>query len=132
MDNAIKKNKKILIVEDNQDILDILTDWLSSIGYETAGYNAVIDIISLVGEIKPDLIILDYLVGEINGGEFCHQLKHDPHTKHLPVIMLSAHQRVIDSLGHYGWDAFIAKPFDLEELAQQIVILLQKQPELFQ
>lgn len=78
-------------------------------------------------ELKPDPVMLDYLLGDINGGEYCVQLKKEARTKHLPVIMLSAHQRVIDSLGHYGWDAFVAKPFDLKDLAQQINSMLSRQ-----
>ena len=112
--------KKILILEDNQEIIDILTDWLGSLGYEIAAYTTLSDIIALAQELKPDLVMLDYFIGDINGGEYCHQLKHNPLTRHLSVIMLSAHQRVIDSLGHYGWDAFVAKPFDLEDLARRI------------
>jgi len=124
MQNANIKSQKILILEDTQDILELLTDWLSSLGYEVAAYATVTDIISLTKEMQPDLVLLDYLLGGINGGEYCAQLKKHPDTKHIPVIMLSAHQRVIDSLGHYGWDAFVAKPFDLEELAEQISHLI--------
>lgn len=117
--------QKILILEDTQDVLDLLTDWLTSIGYEVAAYTTVMDIIALAKETQPDLVLLDYLLGGINGGEYCAQLKKHTYTNHIPVIMLSAHQRVIDSLGHYGWDAFVAKPFDLEDLAVQISQLME-------
>jgi CheY-like chemotaxis protein len=89
-------------------------------------YTSVTEIIALAEETQPDLVLLDYLLGGINDGEYCHQLKHHPHTGHIPVIMLSAYQRVIESLGDYGWDAFVAKPFDLEQLARQTERLLQK------
>ena len=124
INNGSEALKRILILEDNQDILEMLTEWLTSIGYEVAAYHSVTDIVSLVEENRPDLIMLDYLLGGINGGEYCSQLKKNQKTKHIPIIMLSAHQRVIDSLGHYGWDAFVAKPFDIEELAQQINTLI--------
>ena len=119
--------KKILILEDNADIVELLTDWLTSQGYEIAAYEAVDDIIRLAKKIQPDLVLLDYLLGGVNGGEYCAELKKHPETLHIPVIMLSAHQRVIDSLGHYGWDAFVAKPFDLEDLVVQINGLVQPQ-----
>ena len=127
MENALTETtKKILILEDNPDILEILTDWLTSIGYQVAAYSTVNDIIELAEETKPDLVLLDYLLGGINGGEYCSQLKKNAKTGHILVVMLSAHQRVIDSLGHYGWDAFVPKPFDLEYLAAQINMLIEK------
>ncbi|UOE50948.1 response regulator [Mucilaginibacter sp. SMC90] len=111
---------KILILEDNADITEVLTDWLSAISYEVITCQQVDDIVKLAEEVRPNLVLLDYLLGGINGGEYCAQLKKNGGTQHIPVIMLSAHQRVIESLGHYGWDAFIAKPFDLAELASKI------------
>ena len=62
------------------------------------------------------LVIVDYILEGINGGELCHQLKINPRTKHLPVIMISGYQRVLESLGNYGADYFLPKPFDLNEL----------------
>lgn len=112
--------KKILIIEDNEDILEVLTDWLRTIDYDVAAHRQVHNIITLAEQVRPDLVLLDYILEGINGGEYCVQLKKNPKTQHLPVIMLSAHQRMIDSLGHYGWDAFVAKPFDLNELAEHI------------
>ncbi|WP_413666731.1 response regulator [Mucilaginibacter sp. Mucisp86] len=128
MNKALNETlKKILILEDNQDILEILSEWFTTAGYEVAAYDTVTDIIALTEAHQPDLVLLDYLLGGINGGEYCAQLKKHRTTGHIPVIMLSAHQRVIDSLGHYGWDAFVAKPFDLECLTKQIDSLISQQ-----
>ncbi|TSJ36387.1 response regulator [Mucilaginibacter corticis] len=117
---------KILLLEDNADITEMLRTWLSSLNYEVITFQQVEDIVTLAEEVSPDLVLLDYLLGGINGGEYCAQLKKNAGTQHIPVIMLSAHQRVIESLGHYGWDAFIAKPFDLSELALKISELIDK------
>lgn len=124
--------KKILILEDNLEITELLTEWLSSFNYEICSFQQVDDIIKLTEEIGPDLIIVDYLLGGINGGEYCAQLKKHSGTKLIPVLMLSAHQRVIESLGHYGWDAFMAKPFDLEELVLKVRSLIRRYDEALQ
>lgn len=117
--------QKILILEDQQDLRELLTDWLITLDYQVSAFDQTDHIIHLATQTNPDLVILDYILDGINGGEYCHQLKHHPQTRDIPVLMLSAHQRVIDSLGHYGWDAFVAKPFDLDDLGHQIRTLLE-------
>jgi CheY-like chemotaxis protein len=59
-------------------------------------------------------------VYSINGGELCAQIKKNPATQPIPVILLSAHSRVLDSLGHYSYDEFIAKPFDVNAFLKTI------------
>ncbi|QQL49945.1 response regulator [Mucilaginibacter ginkgonis] len=117
-------SKKILILEDNGDIIELLKEFLPPLGYEVIAFNSVTDIITIIKENKPSIVIIDYLLGSINGGEYCAQIKKNKETEDIPVIMLSGHQRVIESLGNYGWNSFIAKPFDLDELAIEIKKLL--------
>ncbi len=69
---------------------------------------------------KPDLVIIDYLLKGINGGEVCHQLKVNEQTSKIPVILMSAYPQVFKSLGNYKCDEFIAKPFDLYDLVEAI------------
>lgn len=73
-----------------------------------------------VTAINADIVILDYILFGINGGELCHMLKTTPETCHIPVIMVSAYPRVLESLGNYGSDAFIAKPFNLSDITDTI------------
>ena len=128
MDNGLRRSR-ILILDDNDDILEMLRELLTNEGYEVKTFTSVSDIIQLTEETKPSLVLLDYLLAGINGGEYCHQLKKHPLTSHIPIIMLSAHQRVIESLGNYGWDAFIAKPFDVDSLTATISELLKVSAE---
>jgi CheY-like chemotaxis protein len=65
------------------------------------------DIFALIEKFNPDLIILDYILNGINGGELCHQVKHNSKTSLIPVIIYSAYTKVIQSLGDYGCDAFV-------------------------
>lgn len=108
--------KKILIVDDNNDLLDLLSEALATEGYEVECASHVDNIYETVRNSQAGLVIIDYILEGINGGELCHQIKINPRTMHLPVVMISAYQRVLESLGNYGADHFIAKPFDLNEL----------------
>lgn len=111
---------KILIVDDDVAILAMLEEVFKDRGYEVQVCNYTKDIIGLIKESKPDLIILDYLIGGMNGGEMCAQIKKDIHTKHLPVVLITAYEKVIQSLGSYGCNVLVSKPFDNETLLEQI------------
>lgn len=108
--------KKILIIDDNNDLLDLLREALAAEGYEVECASNVDCIYEAVRNSRARLVIIDYILEGVNGGELCHQLKINPRTMHLPVIMISAYPRVLESLGNYGADHFLAKPFDLDEL----------------
>lgn len=114
------QQKRILVLDDNEDIINLIKDILADEDYEVTGHTQTDDIIRLIKQEKPDVVLIDYLLTGINGGEFCHQIKKHPDTAHTPVIMLTAHTRVLNSLGNYGWDAFIEKPFDNADLKQTI------------
>jgi CheY-like chemotaxis protein len=122
-------NNHILILDDSQDILNILDQALTDEGYRVTTYNHCEDVLKVVKEHQPNLVLLDYLLFGINGGEWCHQIKTDPSTMHIPVILMSGYPRVLESLGNYGSDAFIAKPFDLEVLYKTVDHWLPEQHE---
>src|ERR1700748_2807503 len=94
--------KKILVLDDNQDIMEMIKEAMLSEGYQVKGITFTDDIITSVKQYNPDLVLMDYLLSGINGGEFCHQIKTHPETAHIRVVMLSAYPRVLLSLGNYG------------------------------
>lgn len=112
--------KHILIIDDDQDLLDILKAHLTESGYEVTVFQEVNDIITSVDMYKPDIVILDYLLQGINGGDLCCQIRRNQGTSHIPVILMSAHFRVLLSLGTYDCHEFIEKPFDLNHLSERI------------
>ena len=112
--------KQILIVEDDDDILALLKDALEKDGFEVTGLNYTESIIKSITKYVAELVILDFLLPGINGGEMCHEIKFHPALTDMPVIMLSAFPRVLESLGDYGADVFIAKPFDIKELLNAV------------
>lgn len=113
-------SKKILIIDDQNDTLDLLKEIFEDEGYEVTALPYTDDIIRSIAQYQPNLVMLDFLLAGINGGELCHQLKTNSLSAHIPVIMLSGYPRVLESLGSYGADAFIAKPFDLAHLTDSV------------
>jgi DNA-binding response OmpR family regulator len=112
--------KHILIIDDDQDILEITRDLLLYMGYTVTTLNEVSDIIAAMNTYNPDLVMVDYLLQEINGGELCAQIKRNEQTRHIPVILMSAHSRVVLSLGTYNCDELLEKPYDIHYLSARI------------
>ncbi len=115
--------KHVLVIEDDADIREVLTTILTEDGYGVTTREESDDVIKEVLEIGPDLIITDYILQGINGGEYCSAIKKDERTAHLPVIILSGFGKVLHSLGDYQADMIIDKPFDNAELLQEVAKL---------
>jgi CheY-like chemotaxis protein len=113
-------SKRILILDDNQDILDIVHETLSYEKFDVKSTSSGEEVMPMVESFFPDLVILDYRVAGINGGELCKQIKCHPKFKDIPVIIFSAYINHDDELFGYGCDAIINKPFDLTELVEKV------------
>ena len=112
--------KRILVLDDNQDILDIVHETLTYERFEVESTSDSDAVIPLIETFSPDLIILDYRVAGVNGGEICRQIKDHPDFSFIPVIIFSAYINHNDELYGYGCDAIINKPFDLTELVEKV------------
>lgn len=113
--------KKILAVDDNHAILDALNDILSFEGYEVVTLSDGRSIFEAIAESRPDLILLDVMLDDLDGREICHAIKDDRNTNHIPVILISATHNLQDTLKTPGApNDFIAKPFDIEYLLTKI------------
>jgi len=117
--------KRVLVIDNDPAVLDIMQEALGYEGFEVTAVEGTQDICKLVKATKPQLVVIDYMLNGVNGGELCHQIKSYPDTGKLPVILFSAYPRVFNSLGTYGCDVFIAKPFDLAVLIDQVQALTQ-------
>jgi two-component system response regulator VicR len=113
-------SKRIIILDDNQDILDIVHETLTYEQFDVKSTSNSADVIPLLEAFNPDLVILDYRVAGTNGGELCKQIKCDPKFENVPVIIFSAYINHDDELFAYGCDAIINKPFDLAELVEKV------------
>src|SRR3954470_8363937 len=113
-------SRRILILDNDPGMLDVMQDVLHYEGFSVKAISDTDDIFKCITEYTPDLVLLDYILDGINGGELCAQIKKNPLTSHLPVIIMSAYSRVLLSLGNYGCDDFIAKPFDLDDFINRV------------
>ncbi|MBS7564639.1 response regulator [Mucilaginibacter sp. Bleaf8] len=112
--------KRILVLDDNMDILEIVHEILSYEKFEVKSTSDSTNIIAIAEAYQPDLIILDYKLMDANGGDICRTIKSHPLMHQTPVIIFSAYlQRDVD-LYSFGCDAVIAKPFDLNEFIDTI------------
>lgn len=112
--------KRILVLDDNHDILEMVTEVLSYENFNVHGTSNSNGIIRLAETYDPHLVILDYRLSDGNGGEICQQLKAHSQFKDIPVIIFSAYiNRTID-FNKYGCDAVISKPFDITELLDKV------------
>jgi DNA-binding response OmpR family regulator len=118
--------KKVLVLDNDEGVLDVMQEALNYEGFQVKIIEETDNIFPVIYAFDPDLIILDYILSGVNGGEICHQIKANPETTDIPVMIMSAYPRVIKSLGYYGCDDFIAKPFDLDDIVDRIKNLTDK------
>lgn len=111
---------KILVVDDDTDILSVMEILLKMKGFEVEVTTKGENTFPKIETFKPDLILLDVLISGHDGRTICRKLKSSKETMHIPVIMFSAHPAAAASILEYGADDFIAKPFDVSNLLQKI------------
>jgi diguanylate cyclase (GGDEF)-like protein len=119
---------KVLVVDDERNILDIIKFNLEVEGYEVITSLDGEDALKKVHEARPDLILCDIMMPELDGLEVCRRLKADGRTNQIPVVMLSAKTQTQDKIASIdaGADDFITKPFDFSDLVARIKINLMR------
>ncbi|MFH1046123.1 MAG: response regulator transcription factor [Candidatus Omnitrophota bacterium] len=124
------KKKKILIIDDEQNLLDLLKQRLEHHGYEVMYLNYGMDAVDIAITAKPDLIMLDISIPDKDGYDICYELKHSPDTVKIPVIIFTAKdewKKHLDEMSEYvKADDFVAKPFDAKVLLAKIQQLLKE------
>jgi PleD family two-component response regulator len=118
---------RILFAEDDDALRRMTTHVLASAGHEVRD---VPDGTAALDELRqrlPDLVVLDYRMGEPDGFEVCRRIKRDPSMAHVPVLILTAQRSIEDRLGGFdaGADDYLAKPFDPRELLARVAALLR-------
>lgn len=112
--------KKVLVIDDDPDILDAVQMVLQTGKYETSVTTKGEEIYEKINEYRPDLIILDALLSGKDGRILCKNLKSDSTTKNIPIIMISAHPTAKEATKDCGADSFVAKPFTVVELLEEV------------
>ena len=114
------KKKKLLVVDDEQDILEFLKVILEDEGYIVVTTDKDDYLEGLNNDTPPDLILLDLLLSGKDGREIVKHLKMQENTKHIPIIMFSAHPGAQETTRQAGADDFVAKPFEIDLLLSKI------------
>ena len=122
------RKKRILLVDDTEDLVLVVSRRLESWGYEVFTATSGEDGLRLAQERLPDLVLLDIMMPRMKGREVCARLKADSNTKHIPVIFITAlgladHVKAGMDLGA---EDYIVKPFEPAELKERIAILLAR------
>lgn len=115
-------SKKILIVDDEQDIVESLKFVLETSGYDCACAYDGEEGLKLAKELSPDLIILDVMMPKINGYKISRLLKYDNKYKNIPILMITARSQEEDKLigEETGVDEYITKPFEIVEVLKKV------------
>lgn len=121
-------NQKVLVVDDEEDILELLKFNLSREGYQVPCAASGEQALGLVRSENPDLIVLDLMLPGIDGLEVTRRLKNDPNTKNLPIVMLTAKGEEADIVTglELGADDYITKPFSPRILVARVRAVLRR------
>lgn len=119
--------KKILIADDEPDIVKVIKFRLIKMGYEIHVAANGRDAVDMIKGIKPDLVLLDFSMPFLTGDEVCIQAKNDPDTKHIPVILMTAssHKVTDEHIAQIGANGHILKPFETQELIDKVQAFLK-------
>ena len=118
-------SNSILVVEDNDDLLFLFKLILESAGYRVATATNGIDALNNIAEIKPQLVLMDIMMPQMNGVEVARTLKQSSDYQSLPILLVSAMDRLQDEqLSNSKADGILYKPFDLDDLIIRVSDLL--------
>ncbi|UYN91726.1 MAG: response regulator [Anaerolineales bacterium] len=127
---ADQQTRKVVCVEDEQEMIDLIRLILGRRGFEVLGANGGVRGLELIRAELPDIVLLDLMMPEMDGWQVYQQLKADPATEHIPVVVVTAKAQNIDKvLGLHiaKVDDYISKPFSLQELVDRVEAVLERQ-----
>jgi DNA-binding response OmpR family regulator len=118
----------ILVVDDDIDVADTIHRSLINKGHSVKVVYNGIEALEAVKQNSPDLIVLDVIMPFMDGIEVCRRLRQDPQTTHIPIIFLTAMDRLDDKLEGFdaGADDYVTKPFDIQELEVRTRAVLRR------
>ena len=128
--NAGQPRARVLVVDDEADLVRILQFGLQGIGYQVETASDGQEALKKAREQKPDIILLDLMLPKLDGYKVCRLLKFDERYKNIPIIILSARTQEGDQLlaMEMGANRFVTKPYDFSEVLSHIEALLKSVP----
>jgi len=121
-----KDKNKVLVIDDEPEITDIIKAFLTNAGYEVQIENSSAKVVEVAKAFKPDLILLDIMMPFMDGYEVCAAMKAEPELAGIPVLFLTGKDANDDDGKSFksGGDLFIKKPFSCERLLQMVKMVL--------
>jgi CheY-like chemotaxis protein len=116
----VYSNQKILLLDDNKDLLQIVQIILKGQGYETVLASCIEEAAQKIKIHKPVLILMDVFISDQDGREFCNKLKQDGETSSIRVIMMSGYDNNLGLMSLVSADDFMQKPFDYNDLINRV------------
>jgi DNA-binding response OmpR family regulator len=112
---------KILAVDDDSDIVEVIKIILEDEGYEVSTLTSGVHVLNVIASLMPDLVLLDVMLGGMDGRDICRQIKSHSLFKNIPVVMISASHNLQNLLKlPDSPNDFIAKPFDIDVLIKTV------------
>lgn len=129
MGERITMGKNLLVIDDEMDIAETVKIRLEVNGYSVALAYDGLDGIEKAAKTRPDLILLDILMPQVDGFEVCRRLRQIPETKNIPVIMLTAIKspESLQKAREAGAQDYLVKPFESGELVEMVRFYLEKE-----
>jgi len=123
-------SKKILVVEDEEDVAELISNWLQRAGWYVAKVHDGVNALDIILKTKPDLITLDLMLPLMTGEEICKTVRENenPKISRIPIIMVTAKATHIDRVVGkvIGADSYIVKPFDPCDIVNEAARLLNR------
>ena len=120
-------SQHLLLAEDDPDICLVSKMALKRAGYQVTTAASGSEALARVADARPDAILLDYMMPELDGAETCRRLKADPATRDIPIIFLTAksHGFQLEDARQLGAVGYIVKPYDALTLGRQVKAILE-------
>ena len=126
MHKEFTSKPEVLVVDDDEDMLIMMQHMLMAEGYVPLISPNAQNAMEIISHRNPAMVLLDLRMIGIDGGDICQQIKSDPHTSSIPVIILSANHNIESIAKDCGADAYLTKPFSLEKFKEVFHQLISK------
>jgi DNA-binding response OmpR family regulator len=122
------KKYKLIVIDDSHDILELLKYNLLTEGYEVKAFFSAVDALKYVTIENTDMVITDWMLPEMDGLDLCRNLKHNPSTQDIPIVMLTCKSDEIDVVTalEVGAEEFIIKPVRIREMMTRVKKILRR------